>query len=277
MGGVDLAALLPAVLLAALDGLAKVLPLSAGAHFAALELLLGWSEPGPAIAFWTGTGSLLAILGYCWRDVLAMGSGLLRRFRRKRNPGASLLLLLIVASLPLGAAGLAWTMGGFSTQWAEPSINFLGLTTIAGAILLLLGDRYGMTIRRLDHLGPGGALFIGVIQALSLLPGMGRACMAIAAARAMDFERPEAVRISALLAIPALIATLVLNGRVLLHGGGLTPDPAAVGLAVIALLATLLGLALLMRWLRRHGFLPLVLYRLALGALLLAQGQGLIG
>jgi undecaprenyl-diphosphatase len=142
--------------------------------------------------------------------------------------------------------------------------------TLGFGILLWVIDRSGMTVRRIEHLGYGGALFIGFSQILALIPGTSRSGITMTAARLLGFERAEAARFSMLLAIPAIVAAGTLAGYDLYRTGDaqLTVDAFVAG--GLALVTALVAIIAMMGWLRRASFLPFVLYRIALGGALLA-------
>jgi len=137
---------------------------------------------------------------------------------------------------------------------------------LASGLFLWFADRVGLTVRRIEHLDAGGALTIGLFRTVGLVPVLGGLGLGVAAARMLDYERPEAVRIAALAALPWLAGIAVLD--YLAHpGGGMDIRFATV--VAVALLAGLASLALLSGWLKRRGFTPFAILQIAVGAALL--------
>jgi undecaprenyl-diphosphatase len=192
------------------------------------------------------------------------------------SPGARLFLYVVAATLPLIAAGVALKT---TVALDLRGVEVVAWTTLGFGVLLYIADRMGMMIRRVEHMGIGSALAIGVAQILALIPGTSRAGITMTAARFLGFERAEAARFSMLLAIPAILGAGTLAGLDLHESGDLALTRAALLAALLAFIAALMAIAVLMQWLKRASFTPFVVYRILLGILLLAllYGPGLAG
>ncbi len=237
-------------------GAAQALPLDADAHWA----LIG-NRP-LLTAFYLNLGALLAVLAFCWRSVGIMGQGIWRFLKGKHHPGSRLTGLVLMAALPGILAE------GFLASHLALSPLAVGLASLAFVLLALVLDKLAMTVKRLEHLTLGGSLFVGLMAALSIIPGVGRAGAVILAARLLGFERADAFRLTLLVTIPVLAVGLVAQGWKLGLGGGLEISGALLGLALGAFLTTLALCALLLSWLREHSLLPVLLWRAgAAGAL----------
>jgi undecaprenyl-diphosphatase len=148
-------------------------------------------------------------------------------------------------------------------------IKIVAWATIGFAVLLWIGDHLGLTVRRVEHLGAAGAVFIGLAQVLAFIPGTSRSGITMTAARFLGFERAEAARFSLLLSIPAILGAGTLTGFDLYESGDMRLGIDAIAAAIISFGVALMAIALMIRWLQRASFLPFVLYRLILGAALL--------
>lgn len=252
--------LLDVVVVALIQGLAEVLPLSASGHLALAPRLIAASESRAVLAA-AELGVVAALALYFWRDVLAMVMGAARLIKGRIDPGGRLLLLVVVGTLPALALGWGFLeLGGGSFGRTGTALALLVF-----GLFLLAADRLGVTIRRIDHMGWGGAFAIGLLQAAALIPGVSRTGIAITAARLMGFERQEAARFSLLLGLP-LIACHA--GYVLWTLSRQAPLVVTLDLMVAAGLALLVGLiavTAMMAWLDRHGLAPFALWRLVLG------------
>ena len=149
------------------------------------------------------------------------------------------------------------------------SVEVNARTTIGFGILLWLGDRVWMLIRKVEHLTAGQALIIGLAQVLALVPGTSRSGITMTAARFLGFERAEAARFSLLLAIPAIAGAGLLAGLDLRESGDLQLGRDALLAAAFSFVTALVAIVLMMRWLKGASFTPFVIYRLLLGAALL--------
>jgi undecaprenyl-diphosphatase len=255
------------IVLAVVQGITEFLPISSSAHLILVPYVTGAADQGPLIDVAVHVGTLGAVILYLWRDVIRMLAGLGRALRGRADPGARLALQLVVGTLPLVAAGYLDSRYLGDTL---RSVEVIAWATLGFGILLWVIDRSGMTVRRIEHLGYGGALFIGLSQVLALIPGTSRSGITMTAARLLGFERAEAARFSMLLAIPAIVAAGTLAGYDLYRTGDaqLTADAFVAG--GLALVTALVAIVAMMGWLRRASFLPFVLYRIALGGALLA-------
>jgi len=255
------------VLLAVVQGITEFLPISSSGHLILVPHLTGAADQGPLLDVAVHVGTLGAVMLYLWRDIARMLLGLGRAVRGRRDPGARLAFQLVLATLPLVAAGyVASRYLGDQLR----SIEVIAWATLGFGILLWIADRIGMTLRRIEHMSYGSALLIGLSQVLALIPGTSRSGITMTAARLLAFERTDAARFSMLLAIPAITAAGTLAGIDLWRAGDarLTADALLAG--GLSLAAALVAIVAMMGWLRRASFLPFVLYRIALGGGLLA-------
>ena len=118
-------------------------------------------------------------------------------------------------------------------------------------------------------LGWGEILFIGLAQALALIPGTSRSGITMTAGLALGLSRPAAARFSFLLAIPVIALAGGLEVIELLHSSAAVDWSALLLGALVAGLSAFAAIHTLLKWLQHAGMMPFVIYRLALGALLL--------
>ncbi len=267
--------LLHVFILAVVQGLTEFLPVSSSGHLnVAWKLFdwVGWAVPENTssdrqiINIAVHMGTLLAVCLYFWRDLAQIAAGLTKIFVGQMNPGARLAFYIVLGSLPIVIVGFFFKE---QITGLQENIRVIAWATIGFGVLLLIADRTGLTVRRVEHLGATGALFIGLMQVLAFIPGTSRSGITMTAARFLGFERAEAARFSLLLSIPAILGAGVLAGLDLYRGADAQLGFDALVAAVIAFVMAFLAIALMFRWLRRAGFMPFVVYRLFLGAALL--------
>ena len=269
----DSVPLLYVVVLAVVQGITEFLPISSSGH-----LELAWQlmdkaavalpDPSHRLILFVAVhiGTLFAVLVYFWRDVAALALGLWRLISLRGGAQSKLLINIVVATLPLVAAGYLLKDIALTTLY---DIRVIAWTTIGFGVVLFLADRLGMTLRRVEHLNVAGALIIGLAQVLALIPGTSRSGITMSAARILGYERVESARISLLLAIPAILGAGALEGYELYRLGDLQLGSDVALAAGLAFVSALVAIAAMMFWLRRASFLPFVIYRLALGGVLL--------
>lgn len=254
--------LLHILVLSIVQGITEFLPISSSGHLILVPALTGWPDQGLVIDVAAHVGTLGAVVVYFWRDLAAMLAGLMRLSLGRGGPESQLAGQLIVATVPVviaGAAASVWL--GDSLR----SVEVIGWTMFGFGVLLYVADRIGVTLRRIEHLSYRDAAIIGLAQVLALIPGTSRAGITMTAARLLGFERVDAARFSMLLSIPTIIAAGALGGYELYTSGTSPVSSAAVAVAGLSFVFALIAIAVLMRWLRRATFTPLVVYRLILG------------
>ncbi len=267
--------LLYILILAIVQGVTEFLPISSSGHLeiawrflnqSSGELTQGSEGDRLIIFVAVHLGTLLAVMIYFFRDVGMLGLGVVKLATGRVGPGARLALYILVASLPLIAAGYFLKDDLIRTLY---DLKVIAWANIGFAVLLYMGDRWGMTLRRVEHMRMGSALVIGCAQVLALVPGTSRSGITMTAARFFGFERAEAARFSLLLAIPAILGAATLIGLDLYRTGDIRLGIDAAIAAGLAFVTALLAIALMMAWLRRATFTPFVIYRLLLGGILL--------
>lgn len=257
-----------------MQGVTEFLPISSSAHLILVPAVTGWPDQGPIIDVAVHVGTLAAVALYFGRDLWAMASGLVQAAKGRRDPMARLAGMLAAGTVPVVIAGF---LVDRYAPGALRSVTVIAWATFGFGLLLWLGDRLGMTVRRIEHLRLGDALIIGLAQVLALIPGTSRSGITVTAARFLGFERPESARFSLLLSIPVIVGAGSLKGWDLYQAGDAQLTADAIVAAALAFVAALVAIAAMMAWLRRASFAPFVVYRLALGGFLLAAVYGWTG
>lgn len=259
---------LQAIVLGISQGLTEFLPISSTAHTLIVSKLLGWPDPGAAFTAVTQVGTELAVVIYFRQDIArilkAWFSSLTKKSERA-NPDAKMGWYVIIGTLPIGIAGLAFKS---SIETTARNLWLVAATLIVMGILLGLADRYAKHTKSETDINTKNAVLFGLGQALALIPGVSRSGATITAGLAMGFKRDVAARYSFLLAIPAVFASAALTA------GDISSDsfvnwPATIVATIVAFVVGYFVIASLMKYLQTRTFLPFVIYRIALGTLLM--------
>ncbi len=264
--------LLPLFLLAIIQGITEFLPISSSAHLALLHQMNGTGTDDVALDVAVHLGSILAVIVYFRADSAAAGRGLSALMRgRREGPEAILARNLMIATIPLVMAGGVIVL--MDWQDALRDIRVIGWTMIVFGILLWWIDRAAPQTLRAPDWSLRRAIILGLWQAVALIPGVSRSGITITGARAIGLERRDATRLSMLMSIPATLAT----GAVLAIDLSQAKAEAGIDLlaragfaALFSFAAAWAALCLMMRFLDRVSFTPYVIYRVALGVVLLA-------
>jgi len=250
------------VLIAVIQALAGVLPLSASGHFALFSGLAGQPAAFAAVSVAAHLGAGVGVAVWLWRDVLSMTVGVGRLLKGKADAGGRLFLALLVASLPAGLLG-----GWLLTVLAPPHGQLLAAACLLGfGLLLALADRWGVTVRRIEHLGLPGAILFGLLQVVALVPGVSRTGIVVTAARIVGYERRDAARLALLLGVPALLGLGAFKLWVLSRQAVLILSADLLLAAALSALMAWLAAGGMLSWLGRRTFQPFYVWRIMLGA-----------
>ncbi len=257
-----------AVALAILQGLTEFLPISSSAHLVIPSLILHWPDQGLAFDVSVHVGTLSAVLVYYRRDLYGMACAWFRSLAGKgSSPQSRIVWYLAAASIPAGVLGVV--MGDFIEAHAR-NLPVIATTTLVFGLLLGVADRYAQRIPGDRPLGLGGAMFVGVAQALALVPGVSRSGITITAGLFLNFSRQDAARFSFLLSIPVIAGAGALKGLELVESGVDVDWQMLGGAVLISGVAAFACIALFLRLLDRLGMMPFVYYRIALAGILYA-------
>ncbi|CAA7602479.1 undecaprenyl-diphosphate phosphatase [Acididesulfobacillus acetoxydans] len=244
-----------AVVLGIVQGLGEFLPISSSAHLILVPWLAGWPVPGLTFDVALHMGTLLAVVLYFWHDWLNLIRSALRR---RPSEEKRLFWYLVVATIPGGLFGVLLEKKA-ETVFRAPAL--IGALLVVMGIVLYLADKKRQA-RNLDTMTIGDALWIGLSQALAILPGVSRSGSTIAAARWLHLSREAAARFSFLMSTPIILGAGILKLRHL--------TPAALNLPFIAgvlssFVVGILSISFFLKFLRHNNLNIFVGYRLILG------------
>ncbi len=254
------------IVLAIIQGITEFLPISSSGHLILVPYFTNWPDQGIEFDVAVHIGTLTAIVAYFHRRLIAMARDFVLSVIERREVGESRLAWAVLfGTIPAGLVGLLFR-DDIETTLRSPVV--VACTMIGYAVLLFIADRRrGQRDER--AIGWLDVVVIGCAQALSLVPGTSRSGITMTAGLFRGFSREAAARFSFLLAVPVMTAAGL--GEVLRLGEHAGPvDVRALLLGLV--LSALTGFACIhyfLKWLTRFGMLPYVLYRLALGAVLL--------
>ena len=258
---------LQTILLALLQGLTEFLPISSSAHLILLPRLLGWDDQGLAFDVAVHVGTLLAVVLYFRHDVQRLFVAWLQScLQRRMSADARLAWLVLLGTVPVVVAGLV-LHDVIETYLRSPLV--IALATIGFGVLLGLADWRGRQGRSEMTLTLSDVIWIGLAQALALIPGTSRSGITMTAALALGLTRSAAARFSFLLSIPVILMAGGYESLKLVQ----QLEPVAWGSILlgtaIAAVSAYLCIHFFMRLIERVGMFPFVVYRLLLGAFLL--------
>jgi undecaprenyl-diphosphatase len=291
--------LLQAIILGIVQGLTEFIPISSTAHlvFACRWTGVYGGDPQQTTATIAviQLGTLAAVLIYFAADIWNIAVAFVRDhwnlvFNRKHgmrfagtdgvrpiwlSSEAWLGWLIILGSIPIGVVGILFK--DFIEGPGTKNLWVIATMLIVVALLLFVAEKVGSRRKDMRHLGLTDAIVQGFCQVLSLMPGASRSGSTIMGGLFAGEKRETAARFSFLLSIPAIAASGLLELR---EAVNILPSESFVPLIVGTVVAGIVGylsIWFLLSYLKRHSTLIFILYRIALGGVIIAMlWQGMI-
>jgi undecaprenyl-diphosphatase len=258
-----------AIVLGVTQGLTEFLPISSTAHLRIVPAFAGWEDPGAAFTAVVQLGTMAAVLLYFREDLWRIARtwlGSLRRPELRRSLDARIGWYLILGTIPIGIFGLIFKD---PIENGARDLYVIGSALIVFGFVLLAAERVSKRSRSLEEITARDGVFIGLAQALALIPGVSRSGATISAGLFRDFDRVSAARFSFLLSVPAVVLSGLFELRKFIGHGSDTSGGALVVATLLAFVVGYASIAFLLRFLTTHSTLPFVIYRVGLGALVL--------
>ncbi|MFN8126953.1 MAG: undecaprenyl-diphosphate phosphatase [Candidatus Nanopelagicales bacterium] len=257
-----------AVVLGVVQGLTEFLPISSSAHLLIFSQLFGWQDPGAAFTAVTQIGTEMAVIIYFRHEIARIISTWFRSLftpELRGNIDARMGWYVIIGTLPIAILGVL-----FKDQIETIARNLwvVSFTLIVFGVILGVADRVGAKTRHVEDLNLKDGLLYGIGQAFALIPGVSRSGATISMGLFLGYTREAATRYAFLLAIPAVMASGLFEALDI--GKGPAPDWGPTILAtVIAFVIGYLVISWLLRYLTTNSYMPFVIYRIALGLLVI--------
>jgi len=248
-----------AIVLGVIQGLTEFLPVSSSGHLVIFQHLFGITEPVLAFDIAVHVGTLMAVVVFFFRDLIAIVAGALAfgadslRQRRLRMPTAEapdarMAVLIIVGSVPTGIIGILFKD---SAETLFSSLALVGVSLCVTSALLWGTHRLKATGIDIGTTGAGKALVVGVVQGLAIIPGISRSGSTIAAGLYLGLNRETAARFSFLLSIPAVAGAGLLGVLDLVGGNAIPLSVMAAGMVTSAVVGY--GALALLVWIVKQG------------------------
>lgn len=260
-----------ALILGIVQAITEFLPISSSGHLVVLHEFLQFNL-GDNVAFDVALhfGTFFAILIYFRADVKKYIVALLNVFRKKAvvdQMDLKTVLNIFYATIP------AVILGVLFNDMIENSLRspwVIVITLTVGAILFFLIEKFAKKTREYTGLGFGRSLYIGLAQALALIPGLSRSGMTIVAGMSLKLKREDAAKFSFLIGLPVMFAA---GSYKLLSFDWAVITNSERGMFFIGFLVSgVLGffvIKFLLGYLKNHSLRVFAWYRLGLAAVLL--------
>ena len=267
--------IIKAIVLGTIQGLTEFIPISSTAHLRIIPALLGWKDIGAAYTAVIQIGTLIATLIYFKKDIFSLSNGFIQAFKKKdflSNFESRIFILIIIGTIPISVCGLLFKR---FIEGEARGLYVISAALILLAIVLYIAEKVSSKRKDLSEITFKDGIVIGCAQALALIPGSSRSGVTITAGLFRGLKRDVAARYSFLLSIPAIALSglyeLYKEREVLLDENLLSLSVATIVSGVVGYLS----IAFLINYLKTRSNLIFIIYRIALGILiliLLSQG-----
>jgi undecaprenyl-diphosphatase len=255
-----------AIVFGAVQGLTEFLPVSSTAHLILLPWFMGWPDPGLPFDVALHLGTLIALLIYFradWIVLITSALGLVRG--RTQTPNARMAMLIIAATIPGAAAG---ALLEHKVEDAFRAPLLIAVMLIAMALVLVVAELVGSRKKTLDEMSWRDAMGVGLAQAFAIVPGVSRSGSTITAGLFLSMKRDAAARFSFYLSAPIIAGAVGKKTLDILKSGLDQLSPFIIGIISSGIIGYL-AIAFLMRYLQTHNTYLFVIYRIALGVVVL--------
>ena len=262
--------LVEAIVYGIVQGLTEFLPISSTAHLRIVPALLGWKDPGAAFTAVIQIGTLAAVLIYFRKELWQAFRGWILSFKRDADEetlkAGKFGWAIVIGTIPIVILGVLLK---HQIEGSFRSLYVIAGSLIGLGILLFVADRIGTRTRKDSSISAKDGLIIGLWQAIALVPGSSRSGCTITGGLFAGLDRASAARFSFLLSVPSILAAglkELWDYRQEIMGEQLAPTLMAT---LVSFFVGYASIAFLLRYLQTRNMTLFVVYRIALGALLL--------
>lgn len=268
--------LISAAILGIVQGLTEFLPISSSAHLIVVPWMIGWKPEGLAFDVALHVGTAVSVLVFFRKDWIHLFRQTLLGLKERRpfgNPDRKLVWFLIVATIPAGVSGVLWG-DAIEQSLRSPLVTVFTLALFAA--LLLWAERKSRKNRAMEDFTLADSIWIGISQAVALVPGVSRSGITMTAALARNSDRTSAARFSFLLSTPVIVGAGILESyryfSAMHHaaaGAASVELPMLITGIVFSSVTGFLCIRYFLRYLQSKSFMPFIIYRIVLACIVL--------
>ena len=242
-------------LLSLIQGITEFLPISSSSHLIIFSNYSSFENQSLSIDVSLHIGSFLAVIIYFRKDIINL--------IKNRN----LLFKIIIASIPVMLVGFFLVQTNLIEKIRN--IELIGWTTLIFGVLLYVSDKCKLIKNIENNFNYKSAIFIGLFQIISLIPGVSRSGISITAARFLNFNRLDSAKISFLLSIPTLGAVSIFGLKNLIISQDINFSLLNLISILFSLIFSLLTINFFLKYIKNFSLDIFVIYRVLLGGVLI--------
>ena len=244
------------LILSLVQGITEFLPISSSSHLILISDFLDFKNQNLSIDVSLHIGSFIAVLSYFYKDILNFFDNKILFFK------------IFISSIPLMIIGFFLVETGFVEKIRN--LKIIAWTTVIFGFLLFLSDKFKLEKNIEKNFTMKSAIFIGLFQVLSLIPGVSRSGIAITASRFLNFKRVDAAKISFLLSIPILGAVSLFGLKNLIFSENSYFTISNLIAIFFSFFTSLITIKYFLIYIKKFNLNIFVYYRILLGRILLA-------
>ena len=244
------------LILAAIQGISEFLPVSSAAHLIIISKYYAFINQSLLIDICLHLGSLIAIIFY-FRDDLF-------NFIKNKN----FLMKIIIGTIPIIPVGFMLYQTGLIYRFRD--LEVIGWMNLIFAIFLYVSDKSKITKKIDTAFTNKSAIFIGLFQILSLIPGVSRTGITITSGRLLGFDRFDSAKISFFLSIPTLTAASLFGINNIYREGSAELNFLAIIAVIFSFIFSYITIALFLNFIKKFNLNIFIIYRIILSLLILA-------
>lgn len=242
-------------ILSMVQGITEFIPVSSSSHLIIITEYFNFNSQNLTIDLSLHVGSFFAVLVYFKNDLLNF------------IDNKKLFLKIILASIPTMIVGFILVEYNLISQFRDPKV--IGWTTLLFGILLFISDKSKTTSVIKNDLSYKSAMYIGIFQVLSLIPGVSRSGITMSASRFLKFKRVESAKISFLLSIPTLAAITFFTIISLYRNNNLNFSVLNLSAMLLSFVISYLTIKYFFKYVNNFNLNIFVAYRIVIGVAIL--------
>lgn len=243
-------------ILSLIQGITEFIPVSSSAHLFLVSEFINFDDQSLSIDVSLHIGSFIAVVSYFQKDLISFIKNI------------DLFVKILISSIPVMIVGFIL----IETNLIEKirNLKVISWTTLIFGFLLYYSDKFKLNNNLKENFSIKSALFIGIFQILSLVPGVSRSGITISAARILKFSRYDSAKISFLLSIPTLAAVSIFGLQNMIVEENISFTTINFLAIFFSFLISFITIKYFLNFVKNFSLKIFVFYRIALGLVLLS-------
>ena len=242
-------------ILSIIQGITEFIPVSSSSHLIIISDYLNFENQSLSIDVSLHIGSFIAVITYFRKEIL--------NFVKNKE----LFFKIFLSSIPVMLIGFLLVKFELINQLRN--LQVIGWTTIIFGILLYISDKFKIEKQLDNNFTLKSAMFIGILQIFSLIPGVSRSGITMTAARILKFNRLDSAKISFLLSIPTLAAVSFFGFKDLVAASNIDFSILNLTSIFLSFVTSLVTIKFFLNYIKNFNLNIFVIYRIILGMFLL--------